>query len=202
MNELAARIEASAEVLTSRVLAEMYADPFWRARFGERADKHGRQDGMFHIKYLGEALRANDASVMAQYARWLQQVLTTRGMCTRHLDENFERLAAAIADAFADSGPALEMLDAARAALLYEDGPARRLQDASATITHALAPRLGVPERDVVQLLSYAADSLALAMPTVLTGHVAWLADHGTPAAHEQLVAIRAACAERGIALP
>jgi len=36
--ELVARLDASAERLTAGVLAEMYADPFWQARFGVRAD--------------------------------------------------------------------------------------------------------------------------------------------------------------------
>lgn len=57
--ELVARLDASAERLTGRVLAEMYADPFWQARFGVRADRHGRQDGRFHIDYLIQSLLAD-----------------------------------------------------------------------------------------------------------------------------------------------
>ena len=96
--ELVARLDASAERLTTRVLAEMYADPFWHARFGERADRYGRQDGRFHVDYVIQALQADDVGIIEHYARWLQQVLTSRGMCTRHLAENFARLADAIRD--------------------------------------------------------------------------------------------------------
>lgn len=187
---LIANIEATAEALTDRVLAEMYKNPFWVERFGERAQKHGRQDGMFHIKYLTEALRTNDANVIEQYARWLQQVLTTRGMCTRHLDENFERLADAIAETVADSAPAVAMLEAARRALRYAEGtPARRVQDAAKEIAESVADKLYArhpnwPAQhrarcadDLQYHLSYASDALALAMPSVFASYVAWIGD-------------------------
>lgn len=162
MTDLVARIEAAADALTDRVLSEMYADPFWYERYGERAEKHGRQDGHFHIKYLGEALRGNEPAVMEHYARWLQQLLTTRGMCTRHLDENFARLAHAIADTIADSAPAVAMLEAGRKALRYADGPARQVQELR-----------GHDATDV----SYAADAVALKQPDVFAKYVAWTGD-------------------------
>lgn len=161
---LIARIEAAANDLTDRVLGEMYKNPFWHRRFGERADKHGRQDGLFHIKYLKEALATDDANVMEQYARWLQALLTTRGMCTLHLDENFARLAAAIADSIADSEPAVRMLERARTALLYPPSPARTLQD--------YLPRLPA---ELHYVASYAADALHLNQPKVFTDYVAFV---------------------------
>lgn len=159
---LIAAIEERGAALTTRVLEEQYRDPFWHARFGERADKHGRQDGNFHLQYLAQALASDDPNVMHNYARWLQQVLTTRGMCTRHLAENFDRLAAAIADAIPDSEPAVAMLRAATTALQYDDHAARRVQQ----LTGA------TPEER--ELLAYAADAIALRMPSVFTNHVAW----------------------------
>lgn len=161
---LTARIEAAANELTDRVLGEMYKNPFWHKRYGERADKHGRQDGLFHIKYLSEALTSNDANVMEQYARWLQALLTTRGMCTLHIDENFALLAAAIRDTIPDSAPAVHMLERARQALLYPPSPARTLQD--------YIPRL--PD-ELRYYASYAADALHLNMPKVLTDYVAFV---------------------------
>ena len=222
MSELAAAIEAAADALTDRVLAEMYQNPFWRERFGERAQKHGRQDGLYHIKYLSEALRTNEAHVMEHYARWLQQVLTTRGMCTRHLDESFERLARAIGDTIPDSAPALAMLERARGALRYAEGtPARRVQDATASIAASVADRLyeAHPEwpqahrarcaDDLRYHLSYAADALALAMPNVLASYLAWIGDFlercKVPRAHldESIAALRSAVTtELGVVLP
>ena len=159
---LIAAIEAQGAALTARVLAEMGRDPFWHARFGERADRRGREDGNYHLQYLAQALASDDPNVMHNYARWLQPVLTTRGMCSRHLAENFDRLAAAIGDAIPDSEPAVAMLRAATEALRYDDATARRVQE----LTGA------TPEER--ELLAYAADALALHMPEVFTNHVAW----------------------------
>ena len=187
---LIARIEAAADGLTDRVLAEMLANPFWVERFGERAQKHGRQDGLYHIKYLIEALRTLEPAVIEQYARWLQQVLTTRGMCTHHVDENFERLGRAIADTIADSAPAVAMLDAARRALRYPEGtPARRVQDAAPELARSVAAQLharhpgwstehrGRCADDLRYHLTYAADALALAMPSVFAAYITWIGD-------------------------
>jgi hypothetical protein len=164
VNSLIARIEAAANELTDRVLGEMYKNAFWHARYGEGADKHGRQDGLFHIKYLGEALTSNDAGVMEQYARWLQALLTTRGMCSLHVDENFALLAAAIRETITDSEPAGRMLDRARKALLYPPSPARTLQD--------YMPRLPV---ELHYHASYAADALHLSQPKIFTDYVAFV---------------------------
>lgn len=222
MSTLVADIEAAADALTDRVLAEMLENTFWRERFGERAQKHGRQDGLFHIKYLSEALRTGEATVMEQYARWLQQVLTTRGMCTRHLDENFERLAKAIGETIPGSAPAIAMLDAARGALRYAEGtPARRVQDATAAIAASVAGALYAkhpewPETyrarctdDLSYHLCYAADALALAMPNVFASYLGWIGEflerRKVPRMHldESVAALRSAVTtELGVVLP
>jgi hypothetical protein len=170
IDALADRLLAAADELTDQVLAEMYSDPFWYARFGQpRASRHGRQDGQHHIAHLVEALRAGDAVVIERYARWLQQVLTTRGMCTRHLAENFDRLGRAIADrGWPDGARAVELLAAATAALRYGDGPARALQDRADAIAGG--------DAELATLASYLADAVALATPAVFGAHVAWYA--------------------------
>jgi len=167
---LADRLLAIAEELTTSVLAEMYRDPFWYARFGApRAARHGRQDGHFHLSYVAEALRAGDAGVMERYARWLQQVLTTRGMCTRHLAENFDRLGQAVAArGVPDAARAVELLAAATAALRYDGGPARALQDRADAIAGG--------DAELLTLISYLADAVALARPALFADHAGWYA--------------------------
>ncbi len=137
-------------------------------RYGEpRATRHGRQDGNHHVSYLAEALRAHDSVVMERYARWLRQLLTTRGMCTRHIAECFDCLGRAINErGWADAGPALDVLATATAALRYDGGPARAVQDRAGAIAG------GDPELET--LTSYLADAIALARPDVLADHVAW----------------------------
>lgn len=204
---LVGQLEAACDRLTERVLGEMYADPFWRERFGARADKHGRQDGRFHVQYLQQALADDEPAVLENYARWLQQVLTARGMCTLHLAENFERLAVAVADErWADGQAAVDLLRAARAALAYPDGLAGEVQRRAETIVLAAAVELAkVGDEEPLQvaelatLVSYCADALALASPQTLADHVAWLAGYldrrGVPRARlvRRLEAIRAA---------
>lgn len=167
---LADRLLAVADEITDQVLEEMYRDPFWHARFGApRATKHGRQDGHHHLAYLAEALRAGDAGVMERYARWLQQVLTTRGMCTQHLAENFDRLGRAIVErSVPDHSRAVAILAAATAALRYEGGPARALQDRTDAIAGGDAA--------LATLVSYLADAVALARPVLFADHVTWYA--------------------------
>jgi hypothetical protein len=167
---LVERLLAAAGELTDEVLAEMYRDRFWYARFGEiRASRHGREDGNHHVAYLVEALRADDAGVLERYARWLQQVLTTRGMCTRHLAENFERLGVAIAArGWPDGERAVRLLADAIASLRYADGPARAVQER--------ADAIAGDDAELATLVSYLADATALKRPTVFTDHAVWYA--------------------------
>jgi hypothetical protein len=167
---LADRLLAIADELTEQVLAEMYKDPFWYARFGEpRASRHGRQDGNFHLSYVAEALHSGDAGVMERYARWLQQVLTTRGMCSRHLAENFDRLGRVITEhRVPDAQRAVELLAAATAALRYDGGPARALQDRADAIAGG--------DAELLTLVSYLADAVARDRPALFAGHVGWYA--------------------------
>lgn len=203
--ELILYLETSAGALTDRVLAEMYKDPFWYARYGERADRHGRQDGDFHIKYLVTALQSNDSKVMVEYARWLQQLLTTRGMCTRHLDDNFRLLADAITHANREA--AVAMLEAARGGLRYPDGASRRVQERAAELRDRVTPALCAAHDgwtaddcalEVEHLVSYIADAVALGDPAQFRAHVEWtrgyLETHGIPRARltDALAAVRA----------
>jgi hypothetical protein len=204
VNTLAARIEARSPELASRVLDEMYRNPFWLERFGERGRDFARQDGEFHLAYLVQALAADDPRVLTGYARWLQSVLTTRGMCTLHIDDNFASLARTIADEIADADPAIALLDAARHALRYEAAVPRLVQDHAADSAAAAAVEIyrRHPEwaasageagrrrcrEDLCYHLSYLADALALDRPGIFTDYVDWiagfLARHSVPVAH------------------
>lgn len=191
MNTLVGRIEAQGPELTARVTTEMYADPFWLERFGERGKRFTVEDGHFHLSHLGQALVARDVEVFNGYARWLRTLLTSRGMCSLHLAENFERLARAIGDQVEDSGAAVEYLVAGRTALAYGEGAPRELEQArEALVTRTLVslvvaepgwttrwPGDGKHEalRDLRYLLCYLGDSLALGRPETFSAHALWL---------------------------
>lgn len=196
---LLACLARDGDQLVERVLAATYRDPFWHARYGLRASKHGREDGRFHFAYVAQALAADDPAIMERYARWLQAVLATRGMCTRHLAENFDRLADAVRqESWPDGEAAVAMLTAARAALRYPSSPACVVQECTAELAAASADAAcgAHPEwpsdlraragDDLTTLLSYAADALALGDARTFGEHVAWLrpflARQGLPA--------------------
>ena len=173
MSELVQNIERVATRLVLATVDEMYRNPFWDARFGERGRTFAADDGRHHVSYLVQALIAKNSDLLANYARWLQSVLTCRGICTRHLAENFQRLSAAIArEGFAGGEEAVRYLGLAEAALEYAEGPPQELQRASVRIAHAAAASMHV--EDGLYHLSYLADSLALQRPDLFTTHCVW----------------------------
>ena len=201
MEPLVRRLQLRSAQLTARVVAELWANPFWQERFGDRGRRYATEDGQHHVAYLIEALIAADASVLTGYARWLQSVLTSRGMCSLHLAANFDHLAAAIADEEQAAEPAVELLRAAREALRYDSGPARELQDRTPQLIDAVAHELrhllpvdadgGARQRcreDIGYHLAYLADALALARPDLFTAYALWsrgfLAQRGIPLEH------------------
>jgi hypothetical protein len=189
--ELVVRLEREAPSLSASVIAAMYEHPFWFERFGERGRKHSNEDGQHHVSYLVQALLAHDPAVLARYARWLRSVLTTRGMCTRHLEENFERLARAIGATIDDSSLATEYLREACFALRYDANPARELQDASPRLADAAAAELErlhpgavsvwgtsgeVAHRDdLLHYLSYLSDAAEIRRSDGFLGYVAFV---------------------------
>lgn len=206
MDTLVQRLETQGLQISARVIAEMYENPFWNERFGERGRRHADQDGDYHLSYLIQALVAKDVAVITGYARWLQSVLTTRGMCTRHLADNFERLERAIGQEIEDAAPATEYLRQARAALHYDGGPGRELQDLADVVTDAAVDALygRHPDwlarwgeagqrscrEDIQCHLSYLSDALAQGRPALFVAYTAWIDDflrrRDTPAEHLQ----------------
>lgn len=168
---------ATAEALTARAaelcdvaLRDMYADPFWDARFGERGRRFAREDAHFHVIYLAEAVRAGSAASFVMYVRWLQNVLTTRGMCSLHLRDMLEAIGTGIrAIGIEDVETALAYLGAGVGALRH-DGDAGRIEQ--------LAPR-DEADRLAEHLVSYLGDAVALSLPRVFVDHVEWLRENG-----------------------
>ena len=194
MTALASAIEVRAQTLADRTLEAMYRNPFWVERFGERGRHHAREDNLYHLAYLVQALRTESSDLLINYARWLQRVLTTRGICSRHLDENFKQLAEAIqVEAIADAEPALTLLDVMGAALAYDRGPEHAVQAVAEAVATDVADAVYQrrPERlahwgterrvlrcrdDLLYHLSYLADALANGRPELFIDYVCWIA--------------------------
>ena len=166
-----------AEAIADRAVREMYGDPFWLDRFGQRGRTFAEEDGRFHLTYLIEALRTTNPESLVTYATWLRSVLTSRGMCTRHLAENFHRLRAAIgAEGIPLADVASEYLERAEAALSYDAGDARAIQEATPAIAAGVGDSLGTAHAspDATVLLSYVADAIAFERLDLLAAHVRW----------------------------
>ena len=189
---LAGRITALADQLARRSTERMYEDPFWEARFGARGRRFADEDGRHHVDHLVLALQVGDVGPLAQYVRWLRVVLTTRGMCSRHIEQNLSRVADAIDEAQIEGAErARAQLEEAARALRPETAAASALFDARAAIaagarrrfdlahpgraTPAGDPRGGTDD-DLSTLVSFLTDAVALDRPDLFAKHVAWLA--------------------------
>lgn len=170
-------LRVAAPRLTDRVLDAMFADPFWGERFGVRGRLKARADARYHISYLIEALVTDDAARFVTYAQWLRDVLVSRGMCSLHLEQEFVRLAAAIADEHWDGAErAVDVLDRGVRSLRRATGPAAPVDRAREYIVAAAAARApGTTEHDLAILLSYLGDALAAGSPTRFAAYVSHL---------------------------
>ncbi|WP_224368669.1 hypothetical protein [Hyalangium versicolor] len=185
MESLSRQLEERADRLARASVEWMYEDPFWEARYGiERARRFGGEDAQFHVRYLVQALREQQTSVMEGYAQWLRTLLCSRGMCSLHLDQNFAGLQAALAtEGFGPNSPAHAYVQAARDALRYTAGPARTLQERAAELarrtTRALSAEVPASlqsrlEAELLLHLSYLQDAVGLQHPEFFERHVEW----------------------------
>jgi len=217
--ELADRVEHMQDALGKRVVDAMYAsNPFWQERFGERGRRFALSDAAYHLSYLASALRIGSPSVFTEYARWLRTVLVTRGMCTRHLGDNFRAIESAVrAHVVQDTGPVLALLEAAQEALRYTDGLEGRIEAHASEIAssvrdalYARHPEWGARHGeagvrrcadDVLYHLAYLADAIHVGQAGLFRAYVeligAFLARRGLPPGElaETLDLVRAALA-------
>ncbi|MTH53715.1 hypothetical protein GKZ89_09895 [Bacillus mangrovi] len=65
-------------------------------KYGERGKEKCREDNEHHFKHLRTAYEADMPKIFTDYAIWLNNVLTSRGMKSEHLIDNFDRIAEAM----------------------------------------------------------------------------------------------------------
>lgn len=209
--KLVALLRTHAARLNARVLGEMYANPFWDDRYGARGRRFAQDDGASHVAHLVLALEAHTPEMLVSYGQWLQRVLTTRGMCSRHLDENFERLAVAIRDERWEGATlAADYLEQAREGLRRGPEPARSVEEAGPALVQVVveAGAAGPLPRgieDVRDVFSYAVDALRNERPDLFAAHLqwfqAWLARRGVdPGALPNLLGVLGRVAPRTLA--
>ncbi|RSD25517.1 hypothetical protein [Mesobacillus subterraneus] len=85
--------------IIEEVTAGIYRDyPNLLEKYGEQGRQKCKEDNVHHIKYLQTAFSMGEDQYFIDYAHWLNGILTSRGMKTDHLVDNFERLKAAFAN--------------------------------------------------------------------------------------------------------
>ena len=175
MKALIAELESAAARLTRRVMSEMYRDPFWMERYGDRGRGHADTDNDFHVKYIVSALEADDPSLFATYGRWLRDLLVARGMCSRHLADNFDHLADAIAEEkWADREIAVAILRVGTAGLRHTTGDAAAIENHR----YVWVATLGEDGTRADHVLSYVADALVTRQRAGLDSYIDHLARH------------------------
>jgi hypothetical protein len=74
----------------------IYRDyPVLLEKYGERGRQKCKEDNEHHIKYLQTAASMDEEKYFVDYAHWLNGILTSRGMKTEHLIDNFQRMVSA-----------------------------------------------------------------------------------------------------------
>lgn len=107
-------LRRAAEHLANDAVARDYQQRADRlARFGERGRELYLQDTRYHLSYLADALTYHRSSILADYLRWVSEVLATRGVPPSELEINLECLRDAFSDRFGTerARPMLAMLD-------------------------------------------------------------------------------------------
>lgn len=81
------------EIAIEQVVAEIYeAYPEILERFGEAGKARCYEDNHHHFDHLETAEKLGQPEVFTNYATWLTNLLTTRGMNKNHVIDNFQRI--------------------------------------------------------------------------------------------------------------
>ncbi|KMK75394.1 hypothetical protein [Alkalihalobacillus pseudalcaliphilus] len=81
------------EVIVNEIREEIYKEfPYLWEKYGEHGWERTKEDNFHHLKYLETSFQLQDHSYFEEYALWLNNVLTSRGMSPAIIIDNFERL--------------------------------------------------------------------------------------------------------------
>ena len=85
------------ETIIDEVVEGIYeAFPMLAEKYGDLGRKKCVEDNHHHFKHLDTAYSLNEGKIFTDYALWLNNVLTSRGMKEDHLIDNFVRIRQAL----------------------------------------------------------------------------------------------------------
>ncbi|MGP4061372.1 hypothetical protein [Halobacillus sp. H74] len=79
--------------LVQQVVDEIYgAYPFLWEKFGQNGRERTEEDNFHHLDHLYAAYEMDSAAFFIDYTNWLNTVLTSRGVSTQIIIDNYKRL--------------------------------------------------------------------------------------------------------------
>ena len=72
------------------------AYPFLLEKYGEHGKERCKEDNIHHLKTLETAFQVKDEKIFVDYTIWLNSILTSRGMKSDLIIDNFKRLLVAL----------------------------------------------------------------------------------------------------------
>jgi hypothetical protein len=71
-------------------------------KFGESGKKRTEEDIYYHFQYLETAYKLNNIQIFTDYSKWLQDILTSRGLDSFYLVLNYKWLIEELAETDAE----------------------------------------------------------------------------------------------------
>jgi hypothetical protein len=190
-DELSARVERVQVEVMESVIEEMYRNPFWQQRYGQRGEKQSNKDAAYNLKYLCSAIRMDTTSALEQYYRWLRGALVFRGMCTLHLAQTLDCTARHLTRLLPEDWPEIEPYHVAGCqGLTYQQPTAHALNAHADEIAETATARMFDPPhtgdpahetarraclRDNLYHLAYLADAFEVNKPELFREYLAWV---------------------------
>ena len=182
----AATIRRERETLAAQIVAEMYHNPFWDARYGKSGRARSLEDARYNLDQLASVLDLQIPDELVYYYRWLRDVLVVRGMCTQHIVEIIETMRVAVEPRVAPEARATlsAWLRAAEGRLGYDRPVAAALGGAQPAIIGDAVARLAAASvrpagpreaRDLGYHLSYLTDAFGMEQPGLFTTYARWV---------------------------
>lgn len=167
---------------------KIIANPFWRSRYGEKVDRIILRDLNYNVDYLVSALRLLNPGTLTYYFRWQRDLLSPRGMCTRHLLETQAALHSSLTADLPELGiPLAPYVLASASGLAYDLPACRDLDRLEASVAEAAAWRVYPQETEEAArkrqhctidnryFLSYLMDAVAATAPARFASHMRWI---------------------------
>lgn len=89
--------EAVLEEMIDHIVSGIYIDyPDLLTKYGDQGKERCREDNGHHFRTLEVAYKMENEKIFLDYAVWLNRLLTSRGMSSEHIIDNFDRILAVI----------------------------------------------------------------------------------------------------------